>query len=87
MEKFIKMNELKIPIEYYIIGTLNQNAIKYVIYTDFLFNKTDDLKLYCGRYNNDIIVDIDIEEANRIIKEFKVEEEKVLKIMEEKNEV
>lgn len=84
MEKFFKRNDIGIPIEYDVIAFLDEEDTKYVLYTDFISKDGKELNIYCGKYQNNKVVDIDEKKAKEIIQKFKYNEKEAIKSMEDK---
>lgn len=79
MEKFYKTNKLGITYDCYVVARTIQNDNSYIIYTDFINNKNDDLRLFVVKVIDDEIFDVSYEESNMIIGEFQKERDKFLK--------
>lgn len=73
MESFIKKNELGIKCEYYILARYKKDS-EYIIYTDFVTDDKDDLRLFVGKKNESKIEDVELDLEKAIINEFKITE-------------
>ena len=83
MESFKRKNQYGIEYEYYIVSELNEDNKKYIVYTDFVTDKNNELKLYAAEVVNNSIVDIDKSISDKIISEFKLEMDKMKKQVDE----
>ena len=69
MESFYRKNDIGVSIEYTIVGYYDEDATKYVIFTDFVEDEDSPtaIRLYVGTNVNGQIVDVDESKRNEII--------------------
>ena len=84
MINMIKENDLGIPTGCSVIALNQDGNNQYAIYTDFSSDESGELKIYCGKIVNNIIVDVEKAIAEKIIADFKTNEKQALQKMEVK---
>ena len=67
MESFYKKNDLGVSIEYTIVSYYEEEPNNYVIYTDFVESDNDmGVRLFVSQVTDDELIDISVEEQERI---------------------
>ena len=73
MDKFSKKNELGVMVDYYIVALTSYDSFPYVVYTDFVYEKDEELRLYAGKLEDGEVIGIKKELEKEIIDDFKRE--------------
>lgn len=76
MENFYMENELGVSIEYTIVGHLEDEGVKYIIYTDFVEATEDeqkqtpsDIRLFVGKEEDGQIISVNDDKRDVILGE------------------
>jgi hypothetical protein len=70
-ETFIRKNDIGVDIEYTIIGRYNSDNRDYIIYTDFVSDEKDVLRLFVDMVNGDEYVPISDTRKDLILDEYR----------------
>lgn len=71
MDTFTRKNKYGIDFDYGIIATTKENGKEYVIYTDFVYDETEDLRLFAAQIVGEEFVPIDKETEEKILDKFR----------------
>ena len=77
-ETFIRKNDIGVDIEYTIIGRYNSDNRDYIIYTDFVSDEKDVLRLFVDMVNGDEYVPISDTRKDLILDEYREEIKKYI---------
>lgn len=77
-ETFIRKNDIGVDIEYTIIGRYNSDNRDYIIYTDFVSDEKDVLRLFVDMVNGDEYVPVSDTRKDLILDEYREEIKKYI---------
>ena len=73
MESFKRINKYGEENNYYVVARCEEDNTIFVIYTDFAAGKDGEMRLFVGAQVGDNIVDVEEDQAEKLIHEFKDE--------------
>ena len=77
-ETFIRKNDIGVDIEYTIIGRYNSDNRDYIIYTDFVSDEKDVLRLFVDMVNGNEYVPVSDTRKDLILDEYRDEIKKYI---------